>query len=274
MGKVFTWKEVVRKRVPQLEDFVLTIDLLRKAFAPEGSIVGAVAFGSAVRGDYDLRSDIDCFVLYDRAQEYEAFEVMQSVTMMANLRRVPLTCVPCDTLVSATRMHHIGSSLRKHLEVSSRIGGLLKGDPLRHIANVRSREEEVEEYLRFKLYGIQEASGAARTFSEERFVSYLKKLLEAPMHVARKVLVHRKLLEGDSKREVFASYVKYMGRELSDHLERLISLDALYTEELREQLRCPHEKGYRMMLQKISSGSEDVISFVRANSMFLVATAR
>ncbi len=273
MGKVFTWKEVVRKRVPQPDDFVLTIDNLRKAFVPEESIIGAIAFGSAVRGDCNLRSDIDCFVLYDHAREHEAFGVIQSVTAMANLRRVPLTCVPCDTLVSATHMHHIGSSLREHLEVSGRAGGLLKGDPLRHIASVRPHEEEVEEYLRFKLYGIQEAFGESQTFSEEKLASYLKKLLEAPMHVARKVLAHRGLLEGDSKAEVCIFYRK-MDYALSDHLERLVSLDALYTEELREQLRCPHEKGYRMMLQKILSNSEDVLSFVRANSMFLAATAR
>lgn len=274
MGKVFTWKEVVRKRVPRPEDFRLVIDEARGFFAGEESIVGAAVFGSVIRGDCNIRSDVDCFVLYDHTQEREAFRVLQSVTAVASLHRVPLTCIPCDTLLAATHMHHIGSSLRRHLGKSMRIGGLLKGDPLRHIVGVRSSEKEVEEYLRFKLYGIQEAFGEVRTFSEEKFVSYLKKMLEAPVHVARKVLEHQGLLDGDSKREVLASYVKHMERGLSDQLRSLVMLDTLYTTVLLQQLEHPDESDYRVFLQVLLSNSENVIAFIRANSMFLVATAR
>ncbi|MFA6503080.1 MAG: nucleotidyltransferase domain-containing protein [Candidatus Paceibacterota bacterium] len=274
MGKVFTWKEVVRKRVPQPEDFREVIADARRTFGGEDSIVGAAAFGSVIRGDFTLRSDVDCFVLYDHTKESEAFKVLQSVTAAANAHRVPLTCIPCDTLLAATYMHHIGSSLREHLSTSMRIGGLLKGEPLRHIAGVRSNEKEVEEYLRFKLYGLQEAFTQVQTFSEERFASYLKKMLEAPMHVARKVLAHRGLLHGDSKQEVLASYVQCMERALADQLEGFVALDALYTTELFRQLEHPNESDYRAFLNMLLSHSGKVIAFIHANAMFLVATAR
>jgi len=274
MGQVFTWKEIVRKRVPRLEDFTIAIEEARELFEKKDVIVGAVVCGSVTRGDHNVRSDVDCFVLYDHSREHEAFAVIQTATSSAARRRVPLVCIPCDTLLSETHMHHIGGSFFWHLQKAVETGGLLKGDPLRLVTGLRSRQEEAESYLRVKMYNLQESWGMVQTFSEERMASYLKKLLEAPVHIARKTLEHQGLLSGDSKQQIRIRYGEHMDAVLSLQLEKLVELDARYSEELRMQLECPDEKRYRQMLDSILMRSEDVLSFVRANAMFLVAMAR
>ncbi|MEK7157279.1 MAG: nucleotidyltransferase domain-containing protein [Patescibacteria group bacterium] len=279
MGQVFTWKEIVRKRVPQLGDFAIAIGEARSLFERKDVIVGAIVCGSVTRGDHNVRSDVDCFVLYDHEREHEAFTVIQTATSASAHRRVPLVCIPCDTLLSGTYMHHIGGSFLWHLQKAVEMGGLLKGDPLQLVTDLRSRQEEAESYLRVKMYNLQESWGMIRTFSEERIASYLKKLLEAPVHIARKMLAHQGLLSGDSKQQVCARYEEHMDTALSEKLEKLVGLDTRYSEELRAQLERPDEKKYRRTCDAILTKSEDVLSFVRANAMYLdamrlVATTR
>lgn len=274
MGQVLSFESVSRGRVPKLEDFSWVIKEGREALAKESSIIGALVCGSVTRGDHNLRSDIDLFVLYDHTKQHEAFRIMQTMSFLAASRHVPLTCIPCDDLIAKTRMHHVGGSFLRHLERSIEAGGLLKGDPLGSLARSVSEKDELESYLRMKMYNLQEAWGLAQTFSEERLLSYLKKLLEAPMHVARKVLSHQSLLSGDSKSYIRAQYHEVMSWILSDRFEGLINMDVRYTEELVAQLDMPDEERYRQMLDSILSRSGDVISFIRANAMFIVATTR
>lgn len=274
MGQVFTWTAIRQGHVPRLPDFVRVVDRLRREIARESSIIGSIGCGSVFRGDMNLRSDIDVFVLYAHNRESEAFAFMQGMSAYAKSLYVPLGCIPCDTLVASTRMHHLGPSFRRHLERCADVGGLLKGDPLELVMASVSEKEELESYLRVKMYNLQEAWAKISTFSEERLASYYQKLLEAPMHVARKMLAHEERLDGDSKAYVCAHYRECMPRSMADSLDELVGLDRWYTVGLSEQLEHPQKDAYYVLLTSILTRSEYVLAFIRENLAFIAAKAR
>lgn len=272
MGMVFSWGDVLTRKIPSLEGFSWAVENARKMFAEDDSIVGAIVCGSVIRGDHNRRSDVDVFVLYDPELQEEAFRCMQKVTREAFGKYVPLVCLPCDTRIATTRMHHAGASFRQHLERSAIAGGLLKGNPLAFLADSVPDRLELESYLRVKFYNLQEAWSTAVTFSEERRMMYLKKLIEAPMHVARKVLAHRGFLDGDSKMRVRELYRERIPR-LARQFEGFIRLDEVYSAELENQLREPDAHAYFRLLDIIAFSSEEVLDFIRANLMFVSETA-
>lgn len=274
MGQVFTWEAVRQGHIPQLDSFTEVVDTLRKEIAGEPSIIGALVCGSVIRGDHTIRSDIDCFVVYDHEQEYEAFRYMQQATSRAAQLHVPLGFIPCDMLLAGTRMHHVGISFRRHLEKSIDAGGLLKGDPLKYFTHSLLVEDELESYLRVKMYNLQEAWGQIDTFSEERVVAYLRKLLEAPLHVARKTLAHREPLPVDSKVYIRQHYRLTMPEEMATQLDFLIDMDAWYSHELVSAIRTLDEESYRSTIEHLRTASGRVLAFVRSNLAFIATTPR
>ena len=273
MGQVFTLESVRRGHVPRLESFAEVVNQLRTRFRDTPSIVGALVCGSVVRGDHTIRSDIDCFVLYDHNVQHDAFGCMHELSRFAVVRHVPLSFVPCDTELSHTRMHHVGTSFLHHLARSAEGGGLLKGNPLEAIVEGLSEKAELESYMRVKMYNLQEAWSMIPVFSEERKVAYLKKLLEAPMHIARKVLAHRGLLTEDSKTYVHEKYREVMSNRLSSQFDQLIRMDKWYTEQLVSQQNKFDELSYVAAIQALIDVSEDVLQFIRANLVFIAETA-
>ena len=199
---------------------------------------------------------------------------MQEAIEDAAAQDVPLSFIPCDSLLANTRMHHVGDSFLLHLERSVSAGGLIKGNPLQMLAQSNSMEEELESYLRTKMYNLQEAWAQSGTFSDERMASFLKKLLEAPMHVARKTLARHIPLGADSKAYVQTTYAENMPLSMVIQLQRLVSLDQEYTELLQKQSMFRNETEYRAFLQKILAHTEDVLAFIRSNLAHVAATAR
>lgn len=271
MGQVFTVNDICCGRIPRLGDFPLVIQEVREAVMMEDSIVGALVCGSIIRGDHTIRSDIDLFVLYDEKRQHDAFRFMQMAALTAARRHIPLTCIPCDTLLAKTGMHHCGSSFLCHLQRSVAAGGLLKGDPLKEFADSLPEKEDLKSYLRVKMYTLQESWGVSLTFSGERLAVYLKKLLEAPMHIARKTLAYQGVLGDDSKTYIRSRYRQVMPRTMSDRLEQLIALDTQYTNELITQSNHPDKRTYQRILKSILLESGEVLEFVRANLLFVEA---
>lgn len=275
MGQVFTWEDVLRKRIPTLNAFDDVLAGLREVLQEIESISGAIICGSVLRREHTVRSDIDCFVLYDHERELEAMVYMRAALMSAFDMHVPLSFITCDTLIGSTRMHHVGTSFMRHLQRSVEAGGLLKGNPLEHIVPSIPVRDELESYLRMKMYNLQEAWTQADTFSPEREAAYLKKLTEAPVHVARKVLAILEPLEGDSKSYIKARYRELLPKELADQLESLIQMDEDYTHLLSEAYEYSWEQlDYQQYLAGMMSRTTDVLSFIRSNLAFVAATPR
>ncbi len=275
MGKVFTWSEVAAKQVPTLESFTVVLESVKEEISANPAFPASLVCGSVIRGDHNIRSDIDCLVFYDANQQAQAFEAMQNLTALAHTHYVPLTFIPADTVVAKTDMHHCGPAFVRHLEVSARQGGRIKHDPLSMIADSTSFEEENKWYLRLKMYNLQESLAEYPTFSEERKASCLKKMLEAPVHVARRVLQNKKQLMGDSKHEVIDQYARHMPEHLGELLHILVAVDRDYTQELEEQLRSPHKKGYQRFIRDLERHTiYEVLNFVRGNLLEVATAAR
>lgn len=274
MGMVFTWGEVRDGRIPRLSSFSDVIAVLQTETVKESSIVGAIACGSVIRGDHNIRSDIDCFVLYDAELQDAAFHYMRRMTRYAAGFHVPLGFIPCDTYIGGTRLHHIGASFQRHLKKSVAAGGLIKGHPLGSIVFSVSELEELESYLRLKMYNLQESLAHIDTYSEERVAGYLRKLLEAPIHVARKILAYQEELAGDSKASVKQRYKKIMPENMASQLDKLCANDASYTEMLTRAMQQPNESYYRELLHTLCATSGSVLHFIRSNLAFIANTAR
>ncbi len=271
MGQVFTWEAVKENRIPDPHSFHKVAEELQYSAAKEGSILGLILCGSAVYGEHTVRSDLDCFALYDVDREADAFRYMKELTSWSAQLHVPLAFIPCDSQLAAAGMHHVGESFRQHIEKTSRAGGILKGNPLPLVVGGTSSQEEIESYLRVKMYNLQEAWSQSSAFSEERMASFLKKLLEAPVHVARKVLAYGEVLESDSKSYILQRYGERLPVRLSEHLNLLAELDKRYTRWLAEKPAEPNKAEYGEVLNSVAISSEKVLAFIRENLLHLAA---
>lgn len=273
MGVVYTLPQIKAQQVPLPEDFEWVLRALQHEFTVFPEILGAVVCGSVKRGDFDLRSDLDCFVLYAVGYELEVFARLQELSKLAAGKNVSLSFIPCDSTLSATRMHHVGPSFLAHLERSAHDGVWVKGDVSQFAVPNVPTKQELEWYVRVKMYTLQEGYAAVSTYSEERLVGYLRKLLEAPLHVARKMLAYQGVLTEDSKAFVRTKYCEHMPTELSDQLEVLLSLDAEYTAELLRQLDSPNDKLYRNFLAYVAGEAPTTLEFIRSNLLFMEANS-
>ena len=269
VGQVFTWEVLSSGKVPQEESFRVVMEKLRATLGAESSVVSALLFGSVVRGDSNIRSDIDCGVIYETEQEPAAVAAMHSVDRLACSLHVPINFVPCDTVLASTRLHHLGTSFTQHLQTSIAAGGLIKGDFLGFLAPTLPTQLEVETYIEAKMYKLQESYAQMASFSDERLAVFLKKVLEAPMHVARKMLVHGDLLRGDSKVKVHERYLQVMPQHLGEQLFSLVLTDAWYSEELATQRLFLNEARYEKAIDHLKRNVPHVLRFLRSNILLL-----
>lgn len=265
MGQVFTWDSVRTGKIPKQEDFHQVASDMREMLLNEPAVVSALLFGSVVRGDFNIRSDIDCVVIYETAHEKSAMEIMHDIGHRASVLHVPINFTPCDTVLARTRLHHLGSSFVWHLQKSIDVGGLIKGNLLSLLAPTIPVAQEIESYIKMKMYSMQESFAQMTSFSEERLVAFLKKTLEAPTHVARKMLMYENTLRGDSKKEVQECYRMTIPTRLAEQFEYLLDLDAWYSRELEFQSVCPNQEHYKDALSALKKELPCVLEFLRSN---------
>lgn len=271
MGKVFTWSEIQSKAVPTAEGFRRTLDMLKNDLAHASSVKTAVICGSVVRGDHTLRSDIDCLVIYDAGRSRSSFAVMQELSMKAAKMFVPVTFIACGTDVAATRMHHLGPSFFEHIARSAHAGGVIKGWPVTVLQENRNKDVELEAYVRVKLYSLEEQCAEYPSKDPKERAHTLKKMLEAPVHVARKVLGRQSVLKGDSKAAIVQQYREEMSAELSAHLDALVSLDYEYTEVLGALLEKPDEAQHADFIGYIEEELPNILAFVKKNALHVAS---
>lgn len=265
MGQVFTWDSIQAGRIPKLESFHRVAADLRETLSSEPAVVSALLFGSVVRGDFNIRSDIDCLVLYETIGQNSAMGAMHHVDRMAHSLHVPINYTPCDTMLARTRLHALGVAFVRHLQAAIDAGGLIKGNLVDLLAPTVSAKQEIESYISRKMYSLQESFAEMTSFSEERFVAFLKKALEAPVHVARKMLIYEGVLKGDSKREVQARYREMMPPHLGEQFDYLLSVDSWYSLELEFQLKKPDQEQYSDALASLQQELPKVLEFLRSN---------
>lgn len=277
MGRIFTWDEVSSRKVPYEDSIEDVADLLRQRLSNEKGVVFATLCGSVARNDFNIRSDVDCVIVYNNEHEAQVRKTTNALSVFARELHVPVNFIPCDVQIAGTRFHHLGPSFVGHLNAAIQAGGLIKGedDFLDDLGYGIEVKEEIESYLRIKLYGMMESLAVEASFSEEQQARFFKKGLEAAMHSARKVLDYDGLLEGDSKREVQTRYREVVPSGLSGMLDAILDIDHVYTEELYSQLDDgPEEDRYRAILALVSMSMPRVAQFIRLNIMHICAQTR
>lgn len=273
MGKVFTWQEVAERRIPVLGDFTLVLQALRNTLSRSPSIFGALVCGSVIRGDHNRRSDLDCVVIYDAKKSRDAYAIMQSLSVYAHRLHVPLTFISSSTRLTVTRMHHFGPSFVEHIGFS--LGsGLIKGRPLELLSPSVSRKAGIEEYLRFKMHYLEAHWAAYPTGDDQNKAEFLKKTLEAPLHVARKTLSWFGPLEGDSKLQIRQQYASRMPAKMVAVLGELVHLDHEYSNELARQLEKPDQANYNTFWGYLEEQVPQVLEFVTSNLEHVDEAAR
>ncbi len=264
MGRVFSWPDIEAGQIPKITDFPVVVRHIRKVIEAEDSIAGALLCGSVLRGDHNCRSDIDCVVIYNTKSERRAMEVLQGITEFASKRYVPVGFVPCDSSTVLTRFHHLGPAFCIHLQTAIQNGGVISANPLDLLGEEGGDMiSEVEWYLRTKLYRLQEGLAKYPSMSMERKCGFLQKSLEAPSHVARKMLHLFDKDKNDSKKAIVDRYCAVMPHELGQRLVFLTSTDADYTRRLREQLKHPDREQYQDAWEIIEQTPYWALNFLR-----------
>ncbi len=271
MGQVFTWDSIQAGRIPKQESFHRVASMLREALSKNPAIISALLFGSVVRGDFNIRSDIDCVVIYDTRQETWAMLELHDIDQIAYELHVPINFTPCDTVLAKTRLHHLGVSFVRHLQASIDAGGLIKGSLVDLLAPTAPAEQEIESYIKMKMFSMQTAFAKMASFNEEGVVRFLRKALEASTHVARKMLIYEGTLGGDSKKEVQMRYGETMPTYLSDLFDHLIGIDSWYSSQLELQLKTPIQTAYMKTLAELQTELPVVLEFLRSNILRLNA---
>ncbi|KKW18461.1 MAG: hypothetical protein UY60_C0011G0018 [Parcubacteria group bacterium GW2011_GWB1_50_9] len=277
MGRVFSWGEIVRKEVPHIKDFGHMCEEIRHELSRIDGVLGAVLFGSALNERFMERSDIDCLLVYDGMERPALTEVLHQLQASARKRHIPLEFIPVDEVSAREGIHTIGPSFAWHLEQAVKTHLVIKADPLRFIrlsdsANSQSaRVEDVLGYLRRKILRFDQGIVELPVMAENEYFHFLRKILESPIHVARKVLwLSVPNLSSDSKAHVIRCYPDIVPSPLRGIFQTLLSMDSDYSREVLAELREPHEGRYIVALETIAKRAFWAFEFARANAIFVL----
>ncbi len=273
MGSVYTWESIREGRIPSPKSFKVAAEFIRSAIKQEPTIMVAVMCGSVLRGDHNRRSDIDCAVLYETRNERAAISAMQTIGQLVHdTHHIPLNWIPIDSDLARSDMHQMGSSFVHHIKLAAGHGGTIKGHLSQALWPTQSVADEVRSYVRAKLYNLVEGAADLMQFSEERQMSYLKKVLESPMHIARKMLHVSGVMRGDSKEDVCTLYSAATTEECRNIFEKLLKVDASYTSAVEHQVRNPSLDEYTRVIGSVIQAIPLAIEFARFNALNLDAT--
>jgi len=277
MGRVFSWGEIVRKEVPKIEDFSRVCEEIRHELLRTGGVLGAVLFGSAVGARFMERSEVDCLLVYDGMHRAALTEALHRLQASARKRNIPIGFVPVDDVSARVGLHTIGPSFAYHLELAAKALGVIQDNPLIFIrlpdsANSQSaRVEDVLGYLRRKIFRFERGIAEFPVMAESEYFHFLRKILESPIHIARKVLLLSvPNLSSDSKAHVTRHYPDIVPSRLHEIFQILLSMDSDYSHEVLSQLRDLHEGRYLVELETIKRQAFWALEFARANAIFVL----
>lgn len=272
MGKVFSWQEIEEGKIPQPQDFATVVKKIRQELEAADGVIGGILCGSTLWNSCNQRSDIDCVMVYDPEKRREVVDVLRGINQAAADHHVPAEIIPLDLHIVMTPLHHIGLSFAVHLRYATENGGLIKENPLPlFVFDDASVVEDVRGYLRSKLRRLEKGVSALPAMEVAELHRFLQKVLEAPVHVARKILWWRKVeTADDSKQTVMRHYPDIASAQEHELFAKVTTADSEYTTELLAQLQCPDKVRYSRAIEEIENLVWDTLEFVRLNALRLV----
>jgi len=272
VGKVFSWGEIERKEIPQPSDFSIVVGKIRQNLEVANGVVGGILCGSVLWNSYNERSDIDCVVVYDPTKRREVVEALRDINQTASTLHVPTELIPLDMHIVRTPLHHIGPSFAVHLRYAAENGGVIKENPLPlFVFDGISIVEDVRGYLRNKLRRLEKGMSTLPTMEVADLLRFLQKVLEAPVHVARKLLRWQAVkMPDDSKRTVMFYYPDIANAREHELFVKITTIDSQYTAEILAQLQHPNKALYSRVIGEIEELAWDTLEFVRLNAFRLI----
>lgn len=264
MGKVFSLAQVLAGSIPEMGSYNTVAATLRDALTTSPYVVGAVAYGSYVKGTHNQRSDLDCLALIESDSIQQAHQMMGELKRHAALLHVPLnlTCVGSRHVL--TEFHHIGWGYYQVLKEAVEAGHVIKYDPIRNLkVDHLTPQADAVDYFRFKLRQLDTNSSDLYSPDSARFYRALKKGLENPYHAARKWLNFREIGYDDSHRGIVEQFCEYAPIPLRRMLEHLDDVDSIYTFDLFKQIGNPDEPTYVDLLNTVITAAWTSYTFVQ-----------
>lgn len=247
MGKVFTPEEMFSWRIPELASFESIGARLEAELTAAPSVTAAFMLGSFLRGEHNVRSDIDVLVLYPEAKRPEAVLLLRRLQEEARALFIPVQFISLHAELAASPHHHVASTFLGHFQVAERLGGHIKGEPLKFLHPQVHFREDVRAYLAHKLRAFEKAEIGFDGFSEERQAKLLGDALSFPVYVARMMIQCHEgpsgllLADGDGRSQVMHLYPTVVeNAEAVDALLEVVTLDDMYTREMVKHQQYPH----------------------------------
>jgi predicted nucleotidyltransferase len=264
MGKVFSWEEIVAGEVPKLEDFGIVQRQIVSELEENNEIIGGVICGSVVRGDHNVRSDVDCLVVHSGQNVPRIIGLLQELNKYAKQLYVPVEFIPVDIRVA--HIPTVEISFGMHLDWSARNGGCIKTNPIPMLSFDLDMGQELQNYVRLKLNKLTKRWIKYPEASPEHRFHFLQKILEAPVYIARKIIRWQgvDISFDDSKRRIVELYSEHFnGSESSEFFREAVITDVDYTAKLLQQLKCSDEMEYSSVLKEIEAIVPNVLEFIR-----------
>lgn len=264
MGKVFSWEEIVTGKIPKLENFSVVQEQIFLELEKCNEVIGGVVCGSVLRGDHNVRSDLDCLLVHDGKNVFRVIELLQDLDSFAKELFIPVEFILVDKRVAHTPT--IERSFGMHLDWSARNGGCIKKNPVSMISFHLNLKQELQNYVRLKFSKLtKQWIKYPKSSSEQRF-HLLQKILEAPVYIARKIIRWQgvDISFDDSKKIIVELYLKHFNNsKSSEFFKEVVDSDLLYSRKLLQQLECPKEESYHKTLREIEVIVPNVLEFIR-----------
>ncbi len=269
MGRVFSADDLWKRKILMLSDFDEVSHEVKERLSACDGVIGGLMFGSVLWKHYTKRSDLDCLVLYDSCLvRINPNQLFLELNKFAAGFYVPLQLIGIDVAIAQVGLSDVGPSFFTHLQLAVNYGGIIKKNPLPFFKPpAMSFAEDAREYLRRKWRKMQNGVNSLLTLQTCDLFRFLQKVLEAPIHIARKMLhVSSVLMETDSKQEVIAHYSKIASAKELELFEKIVGIDSEYSAELDRQWKnFDIKSSYKKMIDKIKATAYDTLEFTKLN---------
>jgi predicted nucleotidyltransferase len=263
LGQIFTWDNIASKEIPEPTNFLTLLSEIRRELTQHHAVVGAVICGSVIWQTHNRRSDLDIIVVYNPAQQKEAFTLFTDLNRRAKKLYIPLELMPIDANFVTTKFHHIGSLFGKHLTLVAQHGAIIKTEPKFSFAH-ETLSDDFDSYIRNKFRVFDKKMPKLPLMKDEYLCDFLKDILEVPIAVARKRLqLLRTDLKDDSKKSVITEYQTIASTEEYELLCNILRIDRAYSEHLELQLKSPDEIKYQAQLDAIAATAIQTLTFLK-----------
>ena len=273
MGVIFTFDQIERGHVPKPQAFDNIVSMLRGRLPHVPGFCGGVLCGSVGKRERiyrNRRSDIDGIAVYEPAHANAMKRAMQAIHEEAAKYHVPLDFRTIRRDLAETAAHGISMDFARHLADAAKYDdGEIGTNPLPLFAyRTRNKADEARDYLARKLQTFTYLENQIPTLSEADLCRFLRQIMEAPVHAARKILSMRPhgIVPSDAKIYVIPAYRDHISAPSSKHelllFNRMICADEDYTRALPKHLKERERTEYAIQIGTIYNLIPDCIELL------------